>query len=223
MMVYSHAHRMGATYVHCLESFVLIWLGYRSFQDTSLRRFKYEKGVMLTVLFLCFFWIGIPPSILVAGAITWLYMQREPFHIRNIPIVKNLSIAMAWTCCTSALVLSPTWEHLPYFFADFALIFGLSMLSDLRDKHTDMPTIRTIAHLINPWIIAAWCLFGILFYSYLQHPTLQLSQCSVWIAASVYILLLTRHMHRLPYSRATLLIDSSLVWITTCNLLQSAT
>jgi len=222
LMVYVHALRMEATWVHCLESFLLVCLGYRAFQDSSLQRFKYEKGVLLTILLLCFFWIGFPPSILLAGGITWLYMQREPLHLRNIPIVKNLSIALAWTCCTAALVLSPSSENLPYFFADFMLVFGLSLLSDLRDKSSDRRTIRTIAHLVNPWVIGGWCLVGMLCYHYLHYPQLTPSQWLVWLATSAYIILLTKYIHHLSYSRSTLLIDSGIIWMTTLHLLQSA-
>jgi hypothetical protein len=154
-MVFVHTASTQIPAIECLESFVLVWLAYRFFQADRLSDQRMERLIFLTLLFLIFFLIGTPISLIPAAFLCWGYRGTGSFALRKIPFVKNMTIALAWVCSTTALMQPIGVDTWLFYLQDFFLIFGLSLLSDLRDRHSDHPQLRTAAHMLQPkW---TWC------------------------------------------------------------------
>jgi uncharacterized protein with PQ loop repeat len=149
LITWHHIHVYSFDFLYVFEAALLVWLGYRFVQPRKHEDLKIERPLLLTALFVLFGTHGFPCSLAVAGLILYFYHLPANISLRNIPLIKNISIALAWICCTTALMFRPTSEFYLVFFADFLLIFGLSLLSDIRDRMADQGQIKTLVHSIG--------------------------------------------------------------------------
>ena len=132
--------------MYAVESFLMVWLGYRSFQNPQAQLFPFERHAALTILFIWFYFTGFPAYTVVGGVLLIWYRWPAHFQLRAMPLAKNLAIALAWVSCTTALAIDPLTNGGSYILSDGLLVFALSMLSDARDKTLDQGQIRTLAH-----------------------------------------------------------------------------
>jgi hypothetical protein len=167
-LTWNHVHHYLLSEWHVIEAFLLVWLGYRAFQNVESHFFRTERVAALTALFTCFYFSGFPVAILFAAALVFAYQMNNRWSVRRIPIVKNIAIATAWSCCTTSLLFAPSFHIAFLFAADWCLVFGLSLLSDLRDEHEDLGELRTAVHVFGRWPIAICSLGAIASYYIFQ-------------------------------------------------------
>jgi hypothetical protein len=212
-MVLAHIPSTHFPIIECLESFILIWLAYRFFQTDCSQNLHFERILLLTILFLIFFLLGTPISLIFAGFLCWGYRGMRSFTLRKIPFIKNLTIALAWVCSTTGLIQPTGADTCLFFLQDFFLIFGLSLLSDLRDIQIDLPHLRTAAHVLQPkwtWVVS-WLAVAIylLPLENLPYTTLGLI-LSTFLGMICYWLLLLYVRHRQLYTIQTICIDGAI-------------
>ena len=174
--------------IYAIEAFLLVWLGYRSFQSKEFLFFGYERHFALTMLFICFYVSGFPAYTLIAGLLMLFYRWPERYALRSIPLVKNLSITTAWVCCTTAVAIDPLFEISKWLLPDAALIFSLSLLSDARDADTDRGHITTVAHWLGVPCTIALSGLALLYFVHQRLASLLLDQ--TWpcaLAVAIYL------------------------------------
>lgn len=193
--------------IYAIEAFLLVWLGYRSFQSNAVLFFSYERHLALTLLFTCFYLSGFPAYTVVAGILLLFYRWPHRFALRSIPLVKNLSITIAWVCCTTAVAIDPSLDFTQWLLPDAALIFGLSILSDARDAQADRGHITTVAHWLG--VPCTLVLSGLALVFFVQQRVASLSVDNAWLGVALVSPYLFCLGYRLRKGRAlTLWIDS---------------
>ncbi|MEN9638706.1 MAG: hypothetical protein RLZZ262_574 [Bacteroidota bacterium] len=192
--------------VYLIEAFLLVWLGYRSFQSEELLLFKYERQFALTILFVLFYLHGFPAYTLIAGMILALYRWPKKYSLRSIPMIKNIAIALAWVCCTTAIAIDPTVDVTRWVLPDILLILGLSMFSDARDLKHDQDKIQTIAHWLGltGTVIVGGLAILFFFYHRLQ-PLTWMQKWPILLLTLGYIMILRQRI--MNNANVTLLID----------------
>jgi hypothetical protein len=214
-MVFAHTASTHFPPIECLESFVLVWLAYRFFQTDTLHDQRNERLFFLTILILIFFLVGTPISLIPGGLLCWGYRGTRSFALRKIPFIKNVTIASAWVCSTIALTQPIGADTCMFYLQDFFLIFGLSLLSDLRDFHSDLPQLRTAAHVLKSkwtWMVS-W--LSVLFYLLplvkLNYSTINSTLLTIFGLTCYWLLL--RHANRnQSFVMQTICIDGAIVF-----------